>query len=350
MLTLVQENVRFAVISTRMEDSLAVSPLLDEHERHALDALYLEWYKHSSVQYESPQPNVAELPGVTVLKNVMRWRYLTNRIILHRPTLLWYSMRKITWDKLCEEKRAAIELCRELSAELINDIATTWRAQKACQMSGWNATWILYQAAMVPLLSLYSDPQNAEVVEQSRHQVETTTGILADLQNWSTTAKRSLEVVLRLWEGSRKHGPELLDKQDTCLPGSMDTPTSITSQMPAPSSTGPPFKPTYIDVSFANTFGSDQVLNTANQEMFMDNMFDSLNWSNSWDSPIGGPQMMNRWDYNSMQNWAGIQLTDEYFDTGFSEDPQHLQYMDIHPTSNPSDVMSYTHIDHSHRM
>src|SRR6202012_1373448 len=72
MLELVQENVRFCIISTRMEDALAVSPLLEEHERHALDALYLEWYRHSSVEMGSPHPISGESPGITTLKNVMR--------------------------------------------------------------------------------------------------------------------------------------------------------------------------------------------------------------------------------------------------------------------------------------
>ncbi|EXJ67559.1 uncharacterized protein A1O5_09572 [Cladophialophora psammophila CBS 110553] len=336
MLALVQENVRFCIISTRMEDALAVSPLLEEYERHTLDALYLEWYKHSSVQAESPRPNLNESPGVTVLKNVMRWRYLSNRIILHRPVLLWYAMRKITWENLSPERQAAIELCRGVCADLISDIASTWRGQKACQISGWNATWLLYQAVMVPLLSLYSDPHDVDVMEHSRHQVEVAMRVLKELQGWSTTARRSLEVIIRLYEASKRHSAALPEFQETYLPNAVDTPASSTTPAPQlPQSTtmmstsaASSFRPTYIDVSFANTYGNLDDLNTATQELFMDNMFDTLNWSTSWDSPIGGPQMMNGWDYSTMHHWAGIPQADEYFG-GFSlpDDPSSSSQM-----------------------
>ena len=348
MLELVQENVRFCVISTRMEDALAVSPLLEEYERHALDAQYIEWFRHSSVQPSSPDDTATESPGLEVLKNVMRWRYLSNRVILHRPVLLWYAMRKISWEKLPKEKKAAIELCREVCAELIDDIATTWRGQKTCQMSGWNATWILYQAAMVPILSLYSDALDFDAVESCRQQLEVAMRVMRELQGWCPTARRSQEVIIRLYDASKRHAAAVQEQvQDVYLPNAMNTPVSSGTPVPLahPQPTSA-LRPTYIDVGFANAYGNPQDLNTANQEMFMDNMFDTLNWSTSWDSPIGGPQMMNGWDYSSMHNWVGVPQTDEYFAFGYPEDPNQVGFdMDMQ-ASNP-DIMGghYGHMD-----
>lgn len=342
LLLLVQENVRLAMISTRMEECLAVSPILDEPDRHALDAMYMEWYKHSSMQEDSPCAKMSESPGLTVLRNVTRWRYLSNRIILHRPVLLWYAMRKTSWEKLTPEKKTAIGLCRELCADLINDIATTWQGQKPCQMSGWNATWLLYQATMVPLLSLYSEPLDAELVQRSLHQVEVAAGVMRELQAWSTTATRSLDVINRLYLGSKKHLPAHLEKHETHAAVGMSTPTSITGQMPPPATTSATtIQPTYIDVSFANAYGNREPMNTANQEVFMDNMFDTIKWSTSWDSPIGGPQMMNGWDYTSMQNWAFAPQQEEYFDPIFTEEPSQVQYMDMPQGPNAADLMNY---------
>ncbi|KIW83705.1 hypothetical protein Z517_02951 [Fonsecaea pedrosoi CBS 271.37] len=383
MLALVQENVRFCIISTRMEDALAVSPLLEEYERCPLDALYLEWYKHSSVQADSSRATPNEPPGVTVVKNVMRWRYLSNRIILHRPALLWYAMRKIAWESLSPERQAAIELCRAVCADLIDDIASTWRGQKECQMSGWNATWLLYQAVMVPLLSLYSDPHDVDVVDSSRHQVEVAVQVLKELQAWSSTARRSLEVVIRLYDASKRHSAALQEYQETYLPNNIETPTSSTTpaaqhaQLTTMSaSAASSFRPTYIDVSFANTYGNPDELNTATQELFMDNMFDTLNWSTSWDSPIGGTPMMNGWDYSAMHHWAGIPQADEYFGgfglpddpssqipgvvagtgVGSGTDPAGVSFdVDMHAAANLGDMMnrhyaptSSTGMDHQH--
>ncbi len=77
----------------------------------------------------------------------------------------------------------------------------------------------------------------------------------------------------------------------------------------------------------------------------MDNMFDTIKWSTSWDSPMGGPQMINGvgWDYSSMQHWAGMPHADDYFDVGFTEDPsQALPGFDLDNTmhtSDPGDLM-----------
>ena len=73
----------------------------------------------------------------------------------------------------------------------------------------------------------------------------------------------------------------------------------------------------------------------------MDNMFDTLNWSTSWDSPIGGPQMMNGWDYNSMQTWVGAPQAEEpYFGFGYSEDATQMAFdMDMQ-ASHPTEIMN----------
>lgn len=368
LLSLVRENIRFCEISTTMEDGLACSPLLDETERQGLEAMYCEWFKNSSVgaAASTPRSTAIESPGLTTLKNVMRWRYYTNRIYLHRPALLWYAMRKMKWEKLSSEKKGAVELCREACADLINDIATTWRGQKPCQMAGWNANWLMYQAVMVPLLSLYSDPSDAALVRSSRQQVETVMATMRDLQMWSTTAKRSLEVVVRLYESSKQSDDstsaaststsskvQASEAQEVYVPSNM-TPKSTSTPLPQqqqpqqqqqiqgqqqPSSG---FRPSYIDVSYANSYGitRTQPLSTGGQDVYMDNMFDTLRWSTSWDSPMGGPQMSHGWDYNAMQHWAGMPHADEYFDVaggggGFNDDQQQAQMggfdLDMHP-------------------
>ncbi|KAK5021687.1 hypothetical protein LTS07_010729 [Exophiala sideris] len=317
LLTLVKENIRFCIISTKMEDALAVCPLLDEHDRHALDAAHVEWFKHSSVRMSTQAcPPISEPPGITTLKNVMRWRYHTNRILLHRPVLLWYAMRKIAWDKLPNEKRAAIEICRQACADLIHDIATTWRGHKPCRMSGWNAVWLIYQAVMVPLLSLYSNPREEEFVANSRRQIETAIATMRGLQCWSTTAKRSIEVVEKLYEASKRHhGAYQMSEVQEVFPDM--TPASSDA-----------FRPSYTDDSYAHAYGVPHTVNTAGQDVFMDNMFDTLRW----DSPVGGPHMMNGWDCASMQTLAGMPQAEsfEYFDiNGFAPDSGQLGFGDM---------------------
>lgn len=223
-LQLVKENVKFALISTRIEDSLAVSPLMDEHERQSLDNAVVQWYQSSSVRHEGPSASYSpssatsyaagsDAPGTIMTKNVMRWRCHLTRIILHRPALLWWAMRsrKFSSKTLSQQKRTAIDLCRSVTAELISDVISTWQTtqQPACTMPAWHASGVLYQAVMVPLLSLFSDLHDTITLHNSRQQVEATITALVEMSHWCKSAKRSLEVVSRLYEASRRHSPEL---------------------------------------------------------------------------------------------------------------------------------------------
>lgn len=75
LLSLVRENIRFCEISTRMEDTLACSPLLDETERQGLEAMYCEWFKNSSIAPEPPHSTTVDSPpGVTTLGSWTRWK------------------------------------------------------------------------------------------------------------------------------------------------------------------------------------------------------------------------------------------------------------------------------------
>jgi hypothetical protein len=67
---------------------------------------------------------------------------------------------------------------------------------------------------------------------------------------------------------------------------------------------------------------------------------------------MGGASMMNGWDYNSMQNWAGISQSDDYFDVDFAEDPSQMGFdLDL-PTANSTDMMTgqYGQMDHRHSL
>jgi hypothetical protein len=327
MMNLMRENIRFCVISTRMEDSLAMSPLMDELERHNLDSAFVDWFESSSVHSSSPRAQTREMPGVTVLRNVMRWRYLLSRVILHRPVLLWYAMRRMPFDDLADDKKTAVDTCRDVTADLINDIGTTWKGQKECQMSGWNATWLLYQAVMVPVLSLFCDTLDSEVVERSRHQVESALETFSQLQRWSSTAKRSYEVVSRIYEASRRHTDTIPDLQ----PDYYDNIHHAASGL----------RPQYIDLTSHphiphhqnqsqhsqlqfNGMNNLDFLATPTKELYMDNMFDSLNWSTGlpneyrFESPsLGG------WDFQALgaNGWTGTEF-EGYFNPTFCPEEQ----------------------------
>ena len=267
-LVLIQENIRFCAISTRLEDALAYSPIIAETERRTLDTSFIDWFSSSSVQNNTPRAQPGEPHGISVLKNVMRWRYLLCRVIIHRPILLWAAMRKMSFNQLPKDKQYTIEVCRETTHELINDIATTWRVSRPCSMSGWNATWLLYQALMVPLLHLYADRSDPVWNHKNQSLIEVGLATFVDLRSWSQTAERSSEVVSRIYQASKRHAGLILHESVEAK-GNLAEVQGNAYGMPQDQ----PLYATPLD------FSTDD---SPTREMYVNSMFDSLNWGNNW--------------------------------------------------------------------
>jgi len=99
------------------------------------------------------------------------------------------------------EEFAAVEACRGIAKETIEDIYREWSPN---QMIGWNAVWFLYQASMVPLVSLFWENWNTTKVLEWQNQLEKVLDLFASMAEWSLAARRSLEVVSKMYEASKR--------------------------------------------------------------------------------------------------------------------------------------------------
>ncbi|KAI9925818.1 hypothetical protein MW887_005624 [Aspergillus wentii] len=211
------ENIRFCKIATQIQEVLAVAPLVKHVEISHFDNQLLEWYDDLPSVLKDHE-SCSE--SILMTRTVMRWRYFNLRMLLYRPTLLNYAMRRVPYIALRAEERMAIERCREIAEVAIQDICAT---ATQSQMSGWNAVWFIFQAAMVPLLGLFlSDDTVADpraTIEGCQAQVDMAMLVLARMQTWSPTAKRTLDAVARLFEAS-KRGPDISEETDSTSTGS----------------------------------------------------------------------------------------------------------------------------------
>ncbi|KAL4945580.1 hypothetical protein BDV06DRAFT_219116 [Aspergillus oleicola] len=196
------ENVRFCKISNQIQDALAVTPLTKYSEIVHFDTQLVEWY--TSLPYILKDHEPCPEP-ILYTREVMKWRYHVQRILLYRPTLLSYAMRRVPYIALRSEERAAIERCREIAETAISDIST---GAKTPQMCGWNAVWFLFQSTMVPLLGLFindntvTDPR--ATTESCQLQVQDALLVFARLQQASPTARKTLDAVSRIFEASKR--------------------------------------------------------------------------------------------------------------------------------------------------
>lgn len=254
----------------------------------SLDNQLVEWYQNLPplLKTHEPCPDT-----ISTTRTIMRWRYQSQRILLHRPALLSYAMRRIPYVAIRSEERSAIEKCRAVADETIRDISSATRLN---QMSGWNAVWFVFQAAMVPLLGLFIADNTAidanATVDACRTQVEIAMIALARMEAWSPTAKRTLEVVSRIFEAS-KRGPDTGDNSSTSNSSSIGVRT-----VDAKTHTGPFTRPTHTipssiqsapDLGRGPAINNEQIFHHGlNPNPFVDdpttqNMWDYITWSDS---------------------------------------------------------------------
>ena len=192
------ENIKFCKIATQIQDMLAITPLLRTEDRLNLDAQLVGWYQSLPWLLRTTDPCAEPL---YMARCLMKWRYQNLRMLLHRPVLLSLASSGLNpHTQACDADLSAIDTCRDLAAQTIEDIAREWARN---QMSGWNAVWFLYQAAMVPLVSVFWQWGSPHVPEWLK-QIEAVLDLLEVMEEWSLAARRSREVVWRMYEAARQ--------------------------------------------------------------------------------------------------------------------------------------------------
>ena len=132
--------------------------------------------------------------------DLIKGRYLNLRLILYRPRLLICCLRREKHIILTSEEQQVVATCRQIADSVVKEVSRSWHKN---QISVWNAVWTLFQAVMIPLLSMFSEPEH-RLVAQWEHDVEISISLFEEMQDFSLTAMRSREVVSRIYEASQQ--------------------------------------------------------------------------------------------------------------------------------------------------
>ncbi|CAI6336500.1 unnamed protein product [Periconia digitata] len=186
---------QFCKISTRIQDRLVESPLLSPSETASHDAEIVKWHDELPIILSDVDESCPEF--LRRVRFVMKWRFQNLRIVLHRPFLLSAALRRCPFNDLSADEKVAVGKCRILAAKTIEDMSNE------CQpdlISGWNAVWFVFQACMVPLVSLFSDTSMPEEVRKWMATIETAIAFFERSKPWSIAAKRSMDAVAKLYQ------------------------------------------------------------------------------------------------------------------------------------------------------
>jgi len=191
------ENIKFCKIATHIQDTLAQSPLLRAEDRANLDAQLVSWYENLPWILRSAEPCPE---SIYTARCIMKWRYQNLRIVLHRPVLLNLANRGNEATP-SQEELAAVSKCRAIAKQTIEDVGREWTPN---QMLGWNGVWFMYQASMIPLVSIFWETWNTAQVQDWQAQIENVLEAFDGMADWSLAARRSREVVAKMYEASKR--------------------------------------------------------------------------------------------------------------------------------------------------
>lgn len=127
-------NTEFCKIATKIQDKLSAVSLIPFDEVVQLDSALVQWWEDlPSMLTKDPSESIPSFLRVPRL--VMKWRYQNLRIILHRPYLLSFALRKIPYDNLTAEEKVAVGKCRIIASKTIEDISNECKQDV---ISAWN--------------------------------------------------------------------------------------------------------------------------------------------------------------------------------------------------------------------
>ena len=130
-------------------------------------------------------------------------RYQNLRLVVNRPRLLITTLRQMSPEDTSPEEREIVEKCRAIAREIVGDVEKDWFPIQQIVRS---SVWFLFQGCLIPLLSLFSDPNHKDAGQWHR-DVETSLALLKQMSSWSLVVGRSWEVVSAIYKATTRSTP-----------------------------------------------------------------------------------------------------------------------------------------------
>ncbi|RMY14414.1 hypothetical protein D0868_01468 [Hortaea werneckii] len=322
-----KHNIAFCKLATSVQDHLAEHAMPTFEKVVQFDAELTKWHQElpSSLRLEtsrsrpkssstsdnaspwSTSDNAAssskdQIPSyIETPRAIMHWRYHNLRLLMYRPFLLAATLRRASDSTTRTQEAIAISRSRATAAQAIDDIDALCGDQL---VPGWAGVWLMFQAAITPLLSLFAystasqtsmakdkgpmdqqatnaDDCDADAREWYR-QLQTAIAYFDRMRPWSVVAERSRDVLTQLCEvctygAAHQHlrGSHPGQSNHAQHSGFNDAdPHSARGNRETPSVRGLPFVQN-DDTNLANQISNQ---NTIHQDIPMETLWDHLLW------------------------------------------------------------------------
>jgi hypothetical protein len=188
-------SLQFCKIAAEVQDRLSYCSILDFEEVRGFDARLEDWFQSLPLPLRSPNPCPKKL---LTPRAILKWRYQNLRLLLYRPVLLLAAICQKSRQDISDTREIdAIEKCRTVASETIVDIASE---RVPDQISGWNATWFLFQASLIPLVSVFWEKDDVVNTGKWQSQLEMVLQLLNHMTIWSPVAQKCHEVLNSIYQ------------------------------------------------------------------------------------------------------------------------------------------------------
>ena len=186
-------RVEFCKIATRIQDRIARLPPVTPTDVSQFDEELRAWRSGLHPILQDSEDGSEPLRAARAL---LFYRLMTLRLVLYRPCLLNATLKRVAAKEISDEEQSIVNKYSMVALETINFIARRWFPN---QISAWNGVWHIFQATVVVLLLLLSDPESPK-----RYDWEVSIckalEVLNNMRLWSAHAARSYDVIQLLYE------------------------------------------------------------------------------------------------------------------------------------------------------
>ncbi|KAK5046331.1 hypothetical protein LTR84_008475 [Exophiala bonariae] len=187
-------SAKFCLLANRIQDRFAQIGRMTFGEVIAFDKELQNW--QSSLPDVLKSPN--RCPGhLLIARDFMHNRYINLRLILYRPVQLHRFNPRGSIHEIKDQELLIHNTCHDLAVDAVEAISKTWTRNR---VHVWNASWYLFQAAMVPLLTLAQ--RTGDQVQSnnpaSKDILRKILDLLHQMEPWMRSADRSRHIVVAI--------------------------------------------------------------------------------------------------------------------------------------------------------
>lgn len=194
-------SVGFCLICDRIQNRVAQFGRLSIDEIFALDAELQDWYRSLPSLLTQPADTPSRLH---VARDFMRSRYFNVRLLLLRSSLLYVANdRAKKVEAPASNMQQLVDTCCAVACEAIDSITLYWTPNR---IQVWNSAWYLFQACLVPLLSiaveksLGQDNNTAENFALWRSSLVKALETFGEMRPWMRASDRTPDIISALFE------------------------------------------------------------------------------------------------------------------------------------------------------